>query len=55
MIISNHFRTIVLNSIKIIVVDFIGFDDITKILTTKIVVASLLNSKNLINFENYSG
>ena len=32
MIISNHFRIIILNSIKIIVVDFIGFADITKIL-----------------------
>jgi hypothetical protein len=51
-IISNHFRIIiVLNSIKIIIVNFIGFVDFTKILTWKIEVMDLPNFND---FENYS-
>jgi len=50
MIFFNHFR-IILNSVRMIVVDFTGFVEITKILTRKTKVMDLLNSKN---FENYS-
>ena len=51
MIISNHFRIIVLNSMKIVMVNFIGFVDFIKILTWKIEVKDLPNFNN---FQNYS-
>lgn len=48
MIIFNHLRIIILNSIKTIKVNFIDF---TKILTWKIEAMDLPNFNN---FENYS-
>ena len=52
MIISNHFRIIVLNSMKIVIINFIRFVDFTKILTWKIEVMDLPNFDNLQNYSN---